>query len=54
LETDNAIANARKKLKKKNFDFIVLNTLQDKGSGFNTDTNKITIIGKTIKAYVLS
>ena len=50
LETDNAIANAREKLKKKNFDFIVLNTLQDKGSGFNTDTNKITIIGKNNKS----
>jgi phosphopantothenoylcysteine decarboxylase / phosphopantothenate---cysteine ligase len=49
LETDNEIPNAREKLVKKNFDFIVLNSLQDKGSGFNSDTNKITIIGKNNK-----
>jgi phosphopantothenoylcysteine decarboxylase/phosphopantothenate--cysteine ligase len=49
LETDNEIANAQEKLKKKNFDFIVLNSLQDEGSGFNSDTNKITIIGKNNK-----
>lgn len=49
LETDNEIPNAREKLKKKNFDFIVLNSLQDKGSGFNSDTNKITILGKDNK-----
>ncbi len=46
LETDNAKANAIEKLKKKNFDFIVLNTLEDKGSGFNSDTNMVTIISK--------
>ena len=46
LETDNEVINAKEKLKKKNFDFIVLNSLQDKGSGFNSDTNKITIIDK--------
>jgi Phosphopantothenoylcysteine synthetase/decarboxylase len=33
-------------LKKKDFDFIVLNSLQDKGAGFRCDTNKITIIDK--------
>lgn len=49
LETDNEIANAQQKMKKKNFDFIVLNSLQDKGSGFNSDTNKITILGKNNK-----
>jgi phosphopantothenoylcysteine decarboxylase / phosphopantothenate---cysteine ligase len=49
LETDNEMQHAREKLKKKNFDFIVLNSLQDKGSGFMTDTNKITIIGKDNK-----
>jgi phosphopantothenoylcysteine decarboxylase/phosphopantothenate--cysteine ligase len=49
LETENEVSNAQKKLKKKNFDFIVLNSLQDKGSGFNSDTNKITIIGKNNK-----
>lgn len=44
LETNNEVEHARGKLKKKNFDFIVLNSLQDKGAGFNHDTNKITII----------
>jgi len=46
LETDNEIENAKKKLKKKNLDMIVLNSLQDEGAGFGTDTNKITIIDK--------
>lgn len=44
LETNDGEANARLKLKKKNFDFIVLNSLEDKGAGFAVDTNKITII----------
>jgi len=44
LETQDAIANAQKKLEKKNLDFIVLNSLKDEGAGFNTDTNKIAII----------
>jgi phosphopantothenoylcysteine decarboxylase/phosphopantothenate--cysteine ligase len=44
LETDNELENAEKKLKKKNLDFIVLNSLQDNGAGFGTDTNKITLI----------
>lgn len=46
LETDNELENAKNKLEKKNFDFIVLNSLQDKGAGFAHDTNKITIVGK--------
>jgi phosphopantothenoylcysteine decarboxylase/phosphopantothenate--cysteine ligase len=46
LETNNEVEHAKGKLKKKNFDFIVLNSLQDKGAGFNHDTNKITIIHK--------
>ena len=49
LETENELANAEGKLKKKNFDLIVLNSLQDKGAGFNYDTNKITILGKDNK-----
>ena len=49
LETGNEIAHAEEKLRKKNFDFIVLNSLRDEGSGFNSDTNKITIIGKNNK-----
>lgn len=46
LETNNELANARHKLGKKNFDFIVLNSLQDAGAGFQCDTNKITIVDK--------
>lgn len=44
LETQDGIANATKKVNKKNFDFIVLNTLEDKGAGFAGNTNKVTII----------
>ena len=44
LETNDEEYNAQGKLKKKNFDFIVLNSLRDKGAGFRTDTNKISII----------
>ncbi len=44
LETDNEETNALGKLKKKNLDFIVLNSLKDKNAGFGYDTNKITII----------
>jgi|TARA_B110000879_G_scaffold47400_1_gene66797 phosphopantothenoylcysteine decarboxylase/phosphopantothenate--cysteine ligase len=48
LETNNEEENAIGKLKKKNLDLIVLNSLQDKGAGFATDTNKITIIDKEL------
>lgn len=48
LETNNEAENAKCKLKKKNLDLIVLNSLQDKGAGFATDTNKITIIDKDL------
>ncbi|MEZ5041642.1 MAG: bifunctional phosphopantothenoylcysteine decarboxylase/phosphopantothenate--cysteine ligase CoaBC [Saprospiraceae bacterium] len=44
LETEQALAHAAAKLEKKNFDFIVLNSLQDTGAGFQHDTNKITIL----------
>lgn len=44
LEKENEFENAKGKLKRKNFDFIVLNSMNDKGAGFNSDTNKITII----------
>jgi len=43
LETDNEQANAQDKMERKNLDFIVLNSLRDKGAGFRTDTNKVTI-----------
>jgi len=44
LETQNEVENAQKKLEKKNLDFIVLNSLQDKGAGFQKETNRIRII----------
>lgn len=44
LETDNELANASSKLSRKNLDMIVLNSLRDKGAGFRTDTNKVTIV----------
>ncbi len=46
LETNNEEEYAEKKLKEKNLDFIVLNSLNDKGAGFGYDTNKISIIDK--------
>lgn len=44
LETNNEEEHAIEKLKKKNLDFIVLNSLNDSGAGFKSDTNKITLI----------
>jgi phosphopantothenoylcysteine decarboxylase/phosphopantothenate--cysteine ligase len=49
LETENEEENAKNKLLKKNLDFIVLNSLQDKGAGFKSDTNKVTIIDKLLQ-----
>lgn len=49
LETNNEIENARKKLQKKNLDFIVLNSLQDTAAGFGYETNKISILDKNNK-----
>ena len=46
LETSNLEENAKKKLKSKNLDMIVMNTLQDEGAGFGVDTNKISILDK--------
>ena len=46
LETDNEASNAVEKLERKNLDLIVLNSMRDKGAGFGTDTNKITIIDR--------
>ena len=53
LETDNEEEHARAKLEKKNLDMIVLNSLQDKGAGFGTDTNKVKILERNgaINAY---
>lgn len=44
LETDHALDNARGKLHRKHLDLIVLNSLSDAGAGFNTDTNRVTLI----------
>ena len=44
LETNDEKAHAKDKLRRKNLDFIVMNSLQDKGAGFRVDTNKVTII----------
>lgn len=47
LETNDEVNHAKEKLQRKNFDFIVLNSLKDKGAGFRVDTNKITILSAT-------
>ena len=47
LETEKEIEHANKKLKNKNLDLIVLNSLQDEGAGFGYDTNKVTIFSKS-------
>ena len=44
LETENELENARQKMKRKNLDAIILNSLSDNGAGFGYDTNKITLI----------
>ncbi len=44
METENEFQNATKKLESKNADFIVLNSLNDRGAGFKSDTNKVTFI----------
>ncbi len=46
LETENELEHAKDKLHRKNFDYIILNSLNDAGSGFAHDTNKITVIDK--------
>lgn len=46
LETNDEIANAQKKLQKKNLDFIVLNSLRNEGTCFQSDENQISIISK--------
>ena len=49
LETNDEEKNAIDKLQRKNLDFIVLNSLNDEGAGFKTDTNKITIIDNRLQ-----
>ena len=52
LETENETANAKKKIKDKNADMIILNSLNDAGAGFKSDTNKITIFYKDGRTQV--
>lgn len=47
LETDNEEQNAQSKLKKKNLDLVVLNSMRDEGAGFGTDTNRVTMIDRS-------
>jgi phosphopantothenoylcysteine decarboxylase/phosphopantothenate--cysteine ligase len=47
LETENEVENAQQKIRKKNLDLIVLNSLNDEGAGFGKPTNKITFIDKS-------
>lgn len=57
LETDNELKNAKKKLIDKKLDMVILNSLNDKKSGFEFDTNKITVLhksGKTVKLPLMS
>ena len=50
LETENEVAHASEKLKRKNLDLIVLNSLNDEGAGFKSDLNKITILDKQLNS----
>lgn len=51
LETEHEFEHAKNKLKKKNLDMIVLNSLKDEGAGFGHDTNKVTVIEKNNKIH---
>ena len=55
LETNNEVENAKSKLNRKNLDLIVLNSLNDKGAGFKSETNKVSLIFKdeSLKAFEL-
>ncbi|MFI3279602.1 MAG: bifunctional phosphopantothenoylcysteine decarboxylase/phosphopantothenate--cysteine ligase CoaBC [Rikenellaceae bacterium] len=46
LETNDELENAERKLERKNFDFVVLNSLRDSGAGFGVDTNKVTFVSR--------
>lgn len=54
LETEHEEQHAKEKLERKNLDFIVLNSLNDSGAGFKTNTNKITIFNKDLEKTVFS
>lgn len=52
LESQNEIENAFLKLKKKNLDMIVINSLREEGAGFGHDTNKITILTRDEQIFI--
>ncbi len=52
LETENELENAKAKIRKKNLDLIVLNSLQDAGAGFGFDTNKVTFIDSEFNSEI--
>ena len=52
LETDDEVNNAKLKLKNKNLDAIVMNSLNDDGSGFDSDTNQVTFITELISKKI--
>ena len=54
LETDNELEHAKRKLKNKNLDLIVLNSLNDNGAGFKSKYNKVTILSKSSKPKIFS
>ena len=54
LENENEIFNAKNKMKKKNLDLIVLNSLNDPGAGFGGETNKVTLIDKNLEQTAYS
>lgn len=54
METENDLANARRKLVEKNLDWIVLNNLNEDGAGFGTGTNRVTLLGKDGSSYPLA
>ena len=51
LETENEVEHAKAKIKKKNLDLIVLNSLNDEGAGFGHATNKVTFIDKNFNEF---
>ncbi|MGB2870568.1 phosphopantothenoylcysteine decarboxylase, partial [Psychrobacillus psychrotolerans] len=50
-ETNDVIHYAKSKLDKKNADYIIANDVTEEGSGFGTDTNAVTLVGKNIEQY---
>lgn len=51
LETELELQHAREKMERKNFDLVVMNSLNDPGAGFGHDTNKVTVLDRNNKMY---